>query len=281
LKLRKEKIMTHPWFEDDITINKISIHYTRTGRGDKPPLVLLHGFSDNGKCWTPVARDLEADYDLILPDARGHGLSARVQPGEVIDMAADTAALIEVLKLDKPVVGGHSMGASVTAELGGRFAGLVRALILEDPAWRVEPPAEDKIEQEERPNPFQWILGLKNMSVEELMVKCHADSPTWGEAELRPWAESKQQIDPNIVQTLPPIRFDWQAVVRGIVCPTLLITAEPEKGAIVTPQIANRAMKMNNFIRVAHLDGAGHNIRRENYPEYMQALRSFLKDIGW
>jgi pimeloyl-ACP methyl ester carboxylesterase len=119
------------------------------------------------------------------------------------------------------------------------------------------------------------------MSVEELMVKCHADNPTWGEAELRPWAESKQQIDPNIVQTLPPIRFDWQAVVRGIVCPTLLITAEPEKGAIVTPQIANRAMKMNNFIRVAHLDGAGHNIRRENYPEYMQALRSFLKDIGW
>jgi N-formylmaleamate deformylase len=274
--------MTHPWFEDDITVNKVSIHYTRTGRGDKPPLVLLHGFSDNGKCWTPVAHDLEADYDLILPDARGHGLSARVHPGEVIDMAADTAALIEALGLEQPVVGGHSMGASVTAELGGRFAGLARALILEDPAWRVESPPEENEEDEKQPNPFrEWLLDLQNLSVEALMDKCHADNPTWQEAELRPWAESKQQIDTNIVQTLPPIRFEWKEVVRRIVRPTLLITAEPEKGAVVTPEIARKAAKMNNYIRVTHLSGAGHNIRRENYAEYLRVVRGFLKDIGW
>jgi len=274
--------MTHQWFEDDITVNKVSLHYTRTGRGDKPPLVLLHGFSDNGKCWTPVAHDLEADYDLILPDARGHGLSARVQPGEAIDMAADTAALIEALELKQPVVGGHSMGASVTAELGGRFAGLARALILEDPAWRVESPPEENEEDEKQPNPFrEWLLEIQNMSVEALMDKCHADNPTWQEAELRPWAESKKQLDYNIIQTLPPIRREWKEVVRGIVRPALLITAEPEKGAIVTPEIARKAAKMNNYIRVAHLSGAGHNIRRENYVAYLQVVRGFLKDIGW
>ncbi len=274
--------MTHQWFEDDITVNKVNIHYTRTGRGDKPPLVLLHGFSDNGKCWTPVAHDLEADYDLILPDARGHGLSARIQPGEAIDMAADTAALIEALRLEQPVVGGHSMGASVTAELGGRFAGLARALILEDPAWRVEPPTEEKEQAEKSTNPFrEWLLEIQNMSVEELMDKCRHDSPTWQEAELRPWAESKQQLDYNFIQALPPIRFEWKEVVRGIVRSTLLITAEPEKGAIVTPEIAKKAAKMNNYIRVAHLSGAGHNIRRENYAEYLRVVRGFLKDIGW
>jgi N-formylmaleamate deformylase len=274
--------MTHQWFEDDIPVNNASIHYTRTGRGDRPPLILLHGFSDNGKCWTPVAHDLEADYDLILPDARGHGRSSRLKPGEVIDMAGDTAGLIEALKLEQPVVGGHSMGASVASAFGGRYANLARALLLEDPAWHVAPPPTEDQPGEKRPNPFQeWLLGLQNMSVEELMEKCRTENPTWQEAELRPWAESKKQFDFNFLQAPPQIRRTWQEVVKSIVRPTLLITAEPERGAIVTPEIARQAAKMNSHIRVAHLNGAGHNIRRENYAGYLQAVRGFLKDIHW
>ena len=55
--------------------NGIRLHYYRTGDGTKPAVVLCHGFSDSGLCWTPVARQLEADYDVIMLDARGHGLS--------------------------------------------------------------------------------------------------------------------------------------------------------------------------------------------------------------
>src|SRR5882672_8468662 len=62
------------WFSGDIVANGLRIHYSRTG-GDKPALVLSHGATDSGLCWTRVARALEADYDVILPDARGHGLS--------------------------------------------------------------------------------------------------------------------------------------------------------------------------------------------------------------
>ena len=63
-----------PWQSGDIEVNKLKLHYTRTG-GDKPPVVLAHGFSDDGLCWTPVAKLLEADYDVIMVDARGHGRS--------------------------------------------------------------------------------------------------------------------------------------------------------------------------------------------------------------
>ncbi|MEZ4677061.1 MAG: alpha/beta fold hydrolase [Caldilineaceae bacterium] len=51
-------------------------------------MLLIHGFSDTGLLWTPVA-ELEADYDVIMPDMRGHGRSTRVQPD--VDMAADVA----------------------------------------------------------------------------------------------------------------------------------------------------------------------------------------------
>ncbi|MBP6803028.1 MAG: alpha/beta hydrolase, partial [Chloroflexi bacterium] len=109
------------WSDAYSTVDGRTVHYTRTGDGNKPPLLLLHGFTDNGLCWLRAARDLEAQYDVIMPDARGHGLSARVQPGEPLDNAADVAGLITALGLRKPVVGGHSMGGLTATELGARY----------------------------------------------------------------------------------------------------------------------------------------------------------------
>ncbi len=57
--------------------NGLNQHYYRSG-GDQLPLVLLHGFTDDGSCWFPVAETLAQNYDVILPDARGHGQSARI-----------------------------------------------------------------------------------------------------------------------------------------------------------------------------------------------------------
>src|SRR5207244_10628335 len=96
------------WSSDDVDVNGVRIHYYRTG-GDKPPAVLSHGATDNGLCWTRLARALEPDYDVIMPDARGHGLSDAPESGYTsADRAADLAALIEALRLLKPTVGGHS-----------------------------------------------------------------------------------------------------------------------------------------------------------------------------
>ncbi len=54
--------MLHHWTKNDLLVNGVRLHYYRTGHGDKRPLVLVHGFSDNGLCWTPTARDLESEY---------------------------------------------------------------------------------------------------------------------------------------------------------------------------------------------------------------------------
>src|ERR1041385_1916883 len=115
------------WIQNDLQVNGVRLHYYRTGNTDKRPLVLVHGFSDNGLCWTPVARDLESEYDVIMPDMRGHGLSARVQAGEKVDMAADLAGLIRAMEFSSPVICGHSMGAMITFEIGVRFPELAKA----------------------------------------------------------------------------------------------------------------------------------------------------------
>src|SRR5947207_4628322 len=97
------------WQDGYIHANGIRIHYTRTGAGTgKTPIVLNHGGTGNGLTWTRVARALEADYDVVMPDARGHGLTDAPDAGyDHTTRAADLAAFVQALGLDRPVVGGH------------------------------------------------------------------------------------------------------------------------------------------------------------------------------
>ena len=103
------------WTTGICEANGINIHYMRTG-GYKPPLVLLHGLTGSGACWTPLARTLESDYDVIMPDARGHGKSSAPLHGYLYrDHASDVIGLIEALELAAPVLLGHSMGGMTAA----------------------------------------------------------------------------------------------------------------------------------------------------------------------
>ncbi len=68
------------WMTGVCETNDIRIHYQRTG-GSKPPLLLLHGLTGSGACWIPLARVLRRDYDVVMPDARGHGNSSTPSDG--------------------------------------------------------------------------------------------------------------------------------------------------------------------------------------------------------
>ena len=65
------------WSEGDLTVDDENIHYYRMGDPEKPPVVLLHGFTDAGLCWLRLATDLAPDYHLVMIDAIGHAMPAR------------------------------------------------------------------------------------------------------------------------------------------------------------------------------------------------------------
>lgn len=67
-----------------------------------------------------------------------------------------------------------------------------------------------------------------------------------------------------------------QELLPRITCPVLLITADPELGAIVTPEVAAEAQRLLPSLWVVRLRGAGHNIRREQFQGYLQAVQAFL-----
>src|SRR5579862_9433732 len=121
------------WTSGVCEANGIPIHYLRTGRS-KPPLVLLHGLTGSGACWIPLARALEDEYDVVMPDARGHGHSGAPPDGyRYEDHASDVVGLIQGLGLGAPVLLGHSMGGMTAAVVGSQMATAIRAIVLVDP----------------------------------------------------------------------------------------------------------------------------------------------------
>ena len=265
------------WFSGDVIANGIRIHYYRTG-GAKPPVVLSHGFSDNGLCWTRLAQVLQKDYDLVMPDARGHGLSDAPAEGYTTDdRAADLAGLIQALGLQKPALMGHSMGAATTAVTAVRYPHLMSRIVLEDPpwfeadsAWLARRPAMSPEQRKAE------ILARKSQTREQVMAAGRQQSPAWDEVEFGPWADAKLQLSPNVVPAVEEKRAHWSEIVPGLKCPTLLVIGDPQMHAIVSLETAHRAAEMNPLIQVVQLNGAGHNIRREQFAGFVQAVTSFL-----
>jgi N-formylmaleamate deformylase len=266
------------WIQDELLVNSVRLHYYRTGDGSKPPLVLAHGFSDNGLCWLQTARDLEADYDIIMPDARGHGLSERVIPGQSVDMVSDLVGIIQALDLQHPFVGGHSMGAMVTFQLGVRYPEIPRALLLEDPPWR-QNEGRTTVRQTHEPPMSPWVETVKRLTLDELIAQTRRDHPNWPEWVIQTWCTAKKQLDPNILSILRIRDGDWPEGVPQITCPTLIVTADPEKGGIVTPEVAARVHQLNPLCQVAHIPGTGHHVRFEAYATYMEVIQTFFHNL--
>jgi len=241
--------------------------------------VLAHGFSDDGLCWTPVAERLEADYDIIMVDARGHGRSDGPEQGYgSAENAADLAGLIEALQLKRPAVLGHSMGAATALVLAGLYPNVPSAILLEDPPpwWMPPDPSEDS---GPRRNFGGWIIELKRKTREEMIAHQREQSPGWSEEELGLWADSKLRLSVNVLNRDQSQPVDWPATVKQITCPVLLITADPELGAIVPAESAAALKEMLPQTQVVNIPRAGHSIHREQFERYMAVIKKFLAEV--
>lgn len=97
---------------DTINVNGIRLAYERRGNGT--PLVLLHGFPLDHHLWDEVVPLLSDTFELIIPDLRGFGNSSTVDSFYAMeDFAADVAALLDQLEIQKAAIVGHSMGGYV------------------------------------------------------------------------------------------------------------------------------------------------------------------------
>jgi N-formylmaleamate deformylase len=272
----------HSWNSDYVIVNNLKLHYTRTG-SDKPPLILAHGVTDDGLCWTTIAQALASEYDLIMVDARGHGRSDAPKSGYgPAAHARDMMGLITKLNLQHPIMLGHSMGAMTTLLFAGTYPDVPRAILLEDPPLWWTMKAESTKAKVRQTGIQTWMKSIKRKTHKELVNEQRAAMPHWSKAEIERWADSKQRFSPNVIEVFNAKNestVDWLNFLPKIKCPALLIKADPAHGSLVTKDGAAALKSLIPQLKIAHIPRAGHSIRHDQLDKYLNAVQTFLAKL--
>ncbi len=95
-----------------IAVDDASIDVATSGKGEA--IVLIHGFPMTREIWSAQTAALQKKYLVICPDLRGMGRS-QVWEGPYLmeTLAADVAAVLDALGIDRAALVGHSMGGYV------------------------------------------------------------------------------------------------------------------------------------------------------------------------
>lgn len=261
------------WMSGVCKANGIRIHYLRTG-GAKPPLALLHGLTANGACWIPLARALAEKYDVVMPDARGHGHSSTPLNGyRYEDHASDVVGLIRGLGLDAPVLLGHSMGGMTAAMVASQMGTALRGVILADPTF-LSPERQREVYESDVVEQHRRLLVIHK---DEVLAEARARHPGRSSECLELLVEARRQTRIDAFDVLTPPNPEYPELVSAIGVPILLVIGD--NGAVVSRETGETLQQRNPRLRVATIRDAGHGLPYDQPDRLAAVVGSFLESI--
>lgn len=188
------------WFEDFETrhfeVNGARIHarVSRGAQGGRPALLLLHGFPQSHVMWHRVARLLQQDYYLVLPDLRGYGDSSKA-PGlpdhsnySKRTLAQDMVHVMDTLGVERFFLCGHDRGGRVAHRLALDHPARVQRLCVVDIAPTLDMYAATNFEFAKAY--YHWFHLIQPAPLPEFMIGgnplayLHAKLGGWGSAGM-------------------------------------------------------------------------------------------------
>jgi N-formylmaleamate deformylase len=262
------------WTRGVCETNGIDIHYLRTGGGGCP-VVLLHGLMGSGACWAPLARALEDDFDVVMPDARGHGGSSTPNHGyRYDDHASDAVGLIRALDLSRPVLLGHSMGGMTAAVVASRASEIIRGLVLVDPTF-LSPERQREVRDSDVADQHRHALALPKS---DLVANARARHPRRSAEMIELQAEARLHTRMAAFDVLTPPNPDYRDLVSAIGLPTLLVIGD--SSPVVALEMATELRSLNPRLRVAQVQDAGHGLPFEQPERLAVVVASFLREVA-
>lgn len=234
--------------------------------------VLVHGVAGWHRTWWRVGPAIAArGWRVVAVDQRGHGHSPRMGgPATVADLAADLEAAVRAIGVPVDALIGHSLGASVVAELLFKQPELAKRAVLEDPPGIIRAGDDawlDNLEAE---------LAAAHADPEGEVARELAAFPAWLREDAVQDVEGKQLADaPGILASMrQPTGSRVVEIGSRLAVPALYILADERRSAF--PADARRQLRagLPADSRVIELDG-GHTLHRDRFDEYMGLA------LGW
>lgn len=261
----------------------LAVHWSGRPIAVAPTLVLFHGLGDSGECWPDAVARWSPRYCIAGVDALGHGESPRFTPEQLVApdpveemyaAAESTLASIVAECKEAVVVVGHSMGGGTAGALAARRPDLVRAAVLEEPAWR--DPQYRVVSDEIIAERLADCRGYRQ-DYAAALERGRAENPGWPEVEYEPWARAKTLVDLDFLALgVASFTHAWERLVEALEVPTLALTGD-RLDVLVTDAIRRRAEALHNpHLAIAVVPGAAHCVRREQPDAYHALVDRFL-----
>lgn len=261
---------------DFAEVNDTKLYYEVAGSGD--PIVFIHGWSFDTRCWDDQFSAFARDYRVLRYDLRGFGKSALPDTGQSYSHTDDLIALLDFLGLERVHVLGHSFGGRIAIDFALNYPERTITLLLPDAAMDVtglelseelanwigntwQTGRESGIEQAKE----IWIKGsplvpaMQNPNAAKKVKQMIDDYSGWH------WKNN----DPYVgITPYPPERLS------KIKAPTLIIVGG------LNPQFYFRAAEIQKEhipnSEMVVLPGVGHALNIENPEEFNEIVLGFL-----
>jgi len=254
-----------------------TLAYIDMGYASGPPVVLIHGYTDNARDWVPMLPYLSKRYRLILVDIRGHGQSSKP---ECCYNRLDFKLLLDGLGVRKADIVGHSLGSIIAQTFAEYWPDRTAHVVLISSTGGYPP------ELPKRPPQFDFAAEIR-----KLKEPIDADSPF-----MIAWWDSPTPVDPDFIrrqrkdaagiplrvwlavldEALPAnnVFADLQATLPRLKAPTLLIWGS--KDPIMEEPVRQSLRDALPSAKVKIFEGLGHNPFWEDPRGVAEVVNAFL-----
>lgn len=257
-------------------VNGVELACDLAGAGNRPWVVMVHGFPFTRATWTAQVAALARDFRVLTYDLRGMGesdLGPAPQPLEAY--VDDLLALLDEVGAERVALVGLSMGGYIALRAVERAPARFRALVLAD--TRSEPDSDEgKVGRAAGIRALH--AGGQREFVRGLMPKMlkRPDSPAGRALESLMLANDPVAMA-NALAAMQG-RTDTTAGLARIAVPTLVLVGSED--ALTPPEVARALAERIPGARLEILEGAGHVSNLEAPEAFNEKLTSFLRETS-